>query len=366
MSLSIGIVGLPNVGKSTLFKALTKKPVDIQNYPFCTIDPNVGVVTVPDERLEKLAVIANSVKIVPTVIEFVDIAGLVKGASEGEGLGNQFLSHIRETKAIAQVVRIFEDENIIHVEKRVDPLADIEIINLELIFADLATVKKRLDKVTGEAKSGRKEAVMQKETLEKLQSALEAGKLANTTVFEETELALVKELNLITTKPILYVLNKKMGGPNLDESNDERYTKLMAYFKENKALFVTLDAAIELEMNELSQEERMEYKKEFGLSEASGLDELIKKSYELLGLETYLTTGETETRAWTISKGATAPQAAAEIHTDFEKKFIRAEVVYWKDLIDTGSYAAARAKGLVRTEGKEYIVKDGDVIEFKI
>lgn len=366
MSLSIGIVGLPNVGKSTLFKALTKKPVDIQNYPFCTIDPNVGVVTVPDERLEQLAKLSHSVKIVPTVIEFVDIAGLVKGASEGEGLGNQFLSHIRETKAIAQVVRIFEDENIIHVEKRVDPLADIEIINLELIFADLATVKKRLEKVAGEAKSGRKEALVQKATLEKMQAALEAGKLANTIAFDETELALVKELNLITTKPILYVLNKKMGGTNLDESNDERYRKLMAYFKEHHALYVTLDAAIELEMNELSGEERAEYKKEFGLSEASGLDELIKKSYELLGLETYLTTGETETRAWTITKGAKAPQAAAEIHTDFEKKFIRAEVVYWKDLIDTGSYAAARAKGLVRTEGKEYVVKDGDVVEFKI
>ena len=364
MSLSIGIVGLPNVGKSTLFKALTKKPVDIQNYPFCTIDPNVGVVTVPDSRLEKLAAFSHTKKIVPTAIEFTDIAGLVKGASQGEGLGNQFLSHIRETKAIAQVVRIFEDGNIIHVEKRVDPLGDIEIINLELIFADLSTVSKRLEKVAGEAKSGRKEPLAQKVTLEKIKTALESGMLANTIVFDDLELPLVKELNLITAKPILYVLNKKMGGTNLDELNDERYKKLMGYFAKNKSVFVVLDAGIELEMNDLSEADRAEYKKEFGLKEESGLDQLIQKSYELLGLETYLTTGEMETRAWTIRKGAKAPQAAAEIHTDFEKKFIRAEVINWQDLLDAGSYAAAREKGLVRTEGKEYAVKDGDVIEF--
>ena len=366
MSLSIGIVGLPNVGKSTLFKALTKKQVDIQNYPFCTIEPNVGVVTVPDERLEKLAVFSHTSKIVPTIVEFSDIAGLVRGASQGEGLGNQFLSHIRETKAIAQVVRIFEDDNIIHVEKRIDPLGDIEVINLELIFADLSTITKRLEKTTRDAKSGSKELVAEKVTLEKIKATLEAGMLVNTLSFEPGELPLIKELNLLTSKPILYVLNKKLGGKNLDELNDERYQRVMDYFTKNNAVFVALDAAIELELNELSPEEREEYKKELGIAEASGLDALITKSYELLGLETYITTGEIETRAWTIHKGTKAPQAAAEIHGDFEKKFIRAEVINWQDLLNAGSYAAAREKGLLRTEGKEYVIRDGDVVEFKI
>ncbi|MBI5913595.1 redox-regulated ATPase YchF [Candidatus Azambacteria bacterium] len=366
MSLSIGIVGLPNVGKSTLFKALTKKQVDIQNYPFCTIEPNVGVVAVPDQRLEKLAAFSHTAKIVPTIIEFSDIAGLVRGASQGEGLGNQFLSHIRETKAIAQVVRIFEDDNIIHVEKRIDPLGDIEVINLELIFADLSTITKRLEKTTRDAKSGSKELIAEKVTLEKIKVALESGALANTLSFEPGELPLIKELNLLTTKPILYVLNKKLGGKNLDELNDERYRRLMDYFTKTNAVFVALDAAIELELNELSPEEREEYKKELGIAEASGLDALITKSYELLGLETYITTGEMETRAWTIHRGTKAPQAAAEIHGDFEKKFIRAEVINWQDLLNAGSYAAAREKGLLRTEGKEYVVKDGDVMEFKI
>ncbi len=366
MSFSIGIVGLPNVGKSTLFKALTKKQADIANYPFCTINPNMGVVTVPDERLEKLAVFSHSKKIVPTVIEFTDIAGLVKGASQGEGLGNQFLSHIRETKAIAQVVRIFEDENIPHVEKRVDPLGDIEIINLELIFSDLAIVTKRLEKTHREAKSGDKSAAILKTALEKVKAALEAGELARETICEENETLLLLELNLITAKPILYVLNKKMGARNLDELHDERYKKLTDYFARTNALWVTLDAALELELGELSPEEQNAYKKELGLPEESGLIMLIMKSYELLGLETYLTTGEDETRAWTIKKNTKAPQAAAEIHTDFEKKFIRAEVINWQDLLTAGSYAAAREKGLLRTEGKEYIVKDGDVVEFRI
>ena len=294
----------------------------------------------------------------------------MKGASQGEGLGNQFLSHIRETKAIAQVVRIFEDDNIIHVEKRIDPLGDIEIINLELIFADLGTVNKRLDKVAGEAKSGRKEALAQKAALEKVKSALEGGALANTVSFTDVELPLMKELNLITAKPILYVLNKKMGGKNLDElppaGGDERYQKLTDYFTKNRSVFVVLDAGIELEMNDLADADRTEYKKEFGLGAESGLDRLIEKSYELLGLETYLTTGEDESRAWTVKKATKAPQAAAEIHTDFEKKFIRAEVINWQDLLDAGSYAAAREKGLLRIEGKEYVVKDGDVIEFRI
>ena len=367
MSFSIGIVGLPNVGKSTLFKALTKKQVDIQNYPFCTIDPNVGVVVVPDERLEKLATFSRSAKITPTVIEFTDIAGLVKGASQGEGLGNQFLSHIRETKAIAQVVRIFEDPNITHVEKRVDPLGDIEIINLELIFADLSTVAKRLEQTAKEAKSGtNKEALARKAVLEKMKTALESNILLNAVPFSESEMPFLKELNLLTAKPILYVLNKKFGGQNLDELNDERFKKLMEYFQKKNAVFVTLDTAIELELNELSEEERTAYKKEFELPEASGLDELIKKSYQLLGLITYLTTGEDETRAWTIKQNTKAPQAAAEIHTDFEKKLIRAEVINWQTLLDAGSYASAREKGLLRTEGKEYIVQDGDLVEFKI
>lgn len=249
-------------------------------------------------------------------------------------------------------MRIFEDENIIHVEKRIDPLGDIEIINLELIFADLATVNKRLDKVAGEAKSGRKEALAQKATLEKIKSALEGGALANTISFTDVETPLVKELNLIIAKPILYVLNKKMGGKNMDELKDERYKKLMDYFEKVKSVFVALDAGIELEMNDLSENDRTEYKKEFGLGAESGLDQLIAKSYELLGLETYLTTGEDESRAWTIKKATKAPQAAAEIHTDFEKKFIRAEVINWQDLLSAGSYAPAREKGLLRIEGK--------------
>ncbi|MBI1754739.1 redox-regulated ATPase YchF [Candidatus Azambacteria bacterium] len=358
MSFSIGIVGLPNVGKSTLFKALTKKQVDIQNYQFCTIDPNVGVVTVPDERLDKLAAFSHSKKTVPTVIEFFDIAGLVKGAHEGEGLGNQFLSHIKETKAIAHVVRIFEDAHVQHVEKRVDPMSDIETINLELIFADLAATTRRLEKNARDARAGVKEAVAQKATLEKIKTALETGALAHTLSFTDQEIPFVKELNLLTSKPILYVLNKKTGAKNVEG--------VTAYLSKNNLAWVMLDANTELMLGELQENDRKEYQKEFGLSEQSGLDDLIKKSYELLGLITYLTTGEDETRAWTIRRGTKAPQAAAEIHTDFEKKFIRAEVINWQILLDAGSYAAAREKGLLRTEGKEYVVKDGDVMEFKI
>lgn len=366
MSLSIGIVGLPNVGKSTLFKALTKKQVDCANYPFCTIDPNVGVVAVPDERLQKLADFSKTQKIVPAAIEFVDIAGLVKGASQGEGLGNKFLSHIRETDAIAEVVRIFEDPNITHVNNKIDPLGDIETINTELILADLASVIKQLERAQRNSKSGNKEAIAESDALTKIKTVLEKGELASSIEMEEMEKPLVKTFGLLTIKPILYILNKKSGAKNLDELNDERYKKLMESFEKNKNIWTVVDAKIEQELNELSEEEKKEYKKELGVADDGGIDKLIQKGYELLGLMTYFTTGEVETRAWTIPKNSTAPRAGKAIHSDFEEKFIRAEIIFWEDLLKAGSFASAREKGLLRTEGKEYIVKDGDVIEFKI
>lgn len=366
MALQIGIVGLPNVGKSTLFKALTKKQVDCANYPFCTIDPNVGVVSVPDERLQKLADFSKTKKIVPAVIEFVDIAGLVKGASQGEGLGNKFLSHIRETDAIAEVVRIFEDPNIVHVENRVNPLGDIEVINTELILADLDSVTKQIERVQKNARTGNKEAVLELGALIKIKETLEKGGLASSIEFSEAEKPFLKSFGLLTIKPILYILNKKSGATNLDEANDERYKKLIEFFEKNGNIWTTVDAKIEQELNELSEEEKVEYKKELGIEDDGGINQLIRKGYELLGLMTYFTTGEVETRAWTIPKDSTAPRAGRAIHSDFEERFIRAEVIFWKDLIDAGSFAAAREKGLLRTEGKEYIVKDGDVMEFKV
>jgi ribosome-binding ATPase len=372
MKLSIGIVGLPNVGKSTLFNALTKKSVPAQNYPFCTIDPSVGIVEVPDERLHKLAAFSNTQKTIPAAIEFVDIAGLVKGASEGEGLGNQFLTNIRETDAIAEVVRIFEDQNIIHVDGKVNPVSDIEVINLELILADLQSVTKRLGSVERDVKRGDKLAIAEKSALSKIYALLEQGKLASKAKAEmtEDELQAIRTLDLLTFKPILYVLNKKAGGKNLDEpladgSVDPRYTELLAYFVRESAQYVVVDAGVEHELKDLEGEEKELFRTELGASD-DGIDRLIKAGYKLLDLEMYFTTGEKETRAWTIARGSTAPVAGMAIHTDFKDKFIRAEVIWWKDLLDAGSFATAREKGLVRTEGKEYIVKDGDVIEFKI
>jgi len=339
----------------------------MENYPFCTIDPSVGVVAVPDERLDLLTKFSNSKKTVPTAIEFVDIAGLVKGAAEGEGLGNKFLSHIREVDAIAEVVRIFDDPNIIHISNKIDPVSDIETINLELILADLETVTKRLINVSRDAKRGEKMAIKEEGLLKKLDEALSAGKLASTVgTHDEDETKLFRDLHLLSAKPILYVLNKKAGGNNLDELKDERYQKLQNFLLSTQgAKYVVVDANIEQELSELEGDDKKTFRTELGVT-SDGINDLIKKGYEALDLITFLTTGEDETRAWTTPRDSTAPEAGTAIHTDFKEKFIRAEVVNWKDLLDSGSYGNAREKGLVRTEGKEYIVKDGDVIEFKI
>jgi len=352
MALSIAIVGLPNVGKSSLFNILTKKSVEAANYPFCTIDPNVGVVKVPDERLLKLAEVSKPAKIIHTTIEFVDIAGLVAGASKGEGLGNQFLAHIRECDAICEVIRNFKDENIIHVNGKIDPQGDKETINLELILADLASVSKRLEKAKRESKSGNKELIFQANILAKIEKQLEEGLAARSLNFSEEELPFVKSLNLLSLKPIIYLINT---------DNLEKLPDLGVLDGEN----IAVDVKMEAEIASLAEEEQLEYIKELGLKQ-SGLDKLIKASYKILNLDTFFTTGPDETRAWTVKSGAKAPEAAGVIHTDFIKGFIRAEVMRWEQLVSAGSEARAKEQGLIRTEGKEYVIQDGDVCHFLV
>ena len=362
--MKLGIVGLPNVGKSTLFNSLTKAGAESANYPFCTIDPNVGVVPVPDERLNVLTKMYNSKKTVPAVIEFVDIAGLVKGASKGEGLGNQFLANIREVDAIVHVVRCFEDANVIHVDGSVDPLRDIETINFELIFSDIEILDRRIDK-NKRAANNNKEIAKEVAFMQRIKEHLESGKLAITfEVDGEDEEAWIADYNLLTRKPVIFAAN--VSEDDLaDDGESNIYVKTVKeYAAEYGSEVFAVCAQLEQEISELEDDEKQEFLEDLGLSE-SGLDKLIRASYSLLGLISYLTSGEDETRAWTIKKGTKAPQAAGKIHTDFERGFIRAEVVNYKDLVENGSMVAAREKGLVRSEGKEYIVQDGDVILFK-
>ncbi|MBQ8086208.1 MAG: redox-regulated ATPase YchF [Lachnospiraceae bacterium] len=362
--MKLGIVGLPNVGKSTLFNSLTKAGAESANYPFCTIDPNVGVVAVPDERVDVLTKMHNSKKTVPAVIEFVDIAGLVKGASKGEGLGNQFLANIREVDAIVHVVRCFEDSNVVHVDGSIDPLRDIETINFELIFADIEVLDKRITK-NQRAANNNKDIAKEVEFMKKIKEHLESGKLAITfDVDGEDEEKWIKEYNLLTRKPVIFAANVSEDDLADDGASNEYVTKVKDYAKEYNSEVFAVCAQIEQEISELDDDEKKMFLEDLGLAE-SGLDKLIKASYSLLGLISFLTTGEDETRAWTIRKGTKAPQAAGKIHTDFERGFIRAEVVNYKDLIENGSMLAAKEKGLVRSEGKEYVVEDGDVVLFK-
>mgnify|MGYP000850088020 FL=1 len=363
-NLEVGIVGLPNVGKSTLFNAITKAGAEAANYPFCTIEPNVGVVAVPDGRLKVLTDLYHSKKTTPASVRFVDIAGLVKGASKGEGLGNKFLEHIRQVDAVAHVVRCFESTDITHVEGAVDPLRDIEIIETELCLADLEAIEKRMVKVTKLMKSGSKEAKAEHMALERLKSALDEGKSAREVELSIEEQATLRDLNLLTRKPILYIANVGEDEAATADAENLYVQTVKKYAARTGAEVVTISARLEEEIAELDAEEATAFLEDLGFAE-SGLDRLIHGAFSLLGLQTFLTAGEDECRAWTITRGTTAPRAAGKIHTDFERGFIRAEIVNYDDLVSLGSVAAARDKGLVRLEGKDYIMRDGDVVNFR-
>jgi len=361
--MKLGIVGLPNVGKSTLFNSLTKAGAEAANYPFCTIDPNIGIVPVPDERLGVLGELYHTEKIVPAIVEFVDIAGLVKGASKGEGLGNQFLSNIREVDAIVHVVRCFDDDNVIHVDGSVNPLRDIETINLELIFSDLEIIERRISRAAKGAKNDRALA-KELEMLERLKAYLEEGKMAMRFQTDEEELELLNGYNLLTAKPVIYAANVKEDDLIDDGKNNDYVQAVCKVAVEEHSEAFVICAQIEQEIAELEEDEKRMFLEELGLSE-SGLEKLIKASYRILGLRSFLTAGPKETKAWTIKIGTKAPQAAGKIHTDFERGFIRAEIVNYHNLVECGNYNAAKEKGLVRSEGKEYVVQDGDVILFR-